>query len=90
MRKFELSDPEFEILKRFFKELEHHHACAGCNDFEIESTPEMNLVVGLAEARWHRLAGEEAPTKIDVHDGKVHSMDFIIREYIESSIGITE
>ena len=88
MRKFELEDEEFEILKGFFKNVENSQANASCNDFEIESTPEMNLVVALAEARWHRLAGAEAPTSVELREGKVHSMDFILREYLESLLGI--
>ena len=83
-------DVETQLLKRLLQDLLDRYACAGCNDMEIESSPEMNLLVAIIEKDWNDRNGvpEEDRSELHVADGKIQTMDFMVLDHFLNKFGI--
>ena len=94
MKTVELLDVEVQLLEKLFKDLEDKYAYAGCNDFEIESTPEMNLLVAIVEKDWEDRAGvpEEARSEVHFNDqGDITTSDFMVLEHFQRKfVGVAQ
>ena len=91
MKKIDFSDVELELLKRLFQDLGDRYTCAGCNEMDITSTPEMNLLVATIEDEWYEQARVPKEERIELGfspDGKIRTMDSIILGYFERKFGL--
>ncbi len=91
MKTVELLDVEVQLLKQLLGDLSNRYACASCNELEIESSPEMRLLVAIIETGWsdrNNVPNEDRLGVDHTPEGKITTMDFMVLEHFQKKLGI--
>ncbi len=91
MKIVNLMGVEVQLLEKLLGDLEEKYACAGCNDFSVENTPEMRLMVGIIEAEWENRVGVPKEDRRELSfdaQGNIMTMDSMVLEYFQRRFGI--
>ncbi len=95
MNTIHLTDTENILLKKLLGELDNLYACAACNDFVVESTPEMASLVATIQEAWENENGvpkeDRNPFPVEHKEGgKIETMDFEVLRYFLKKFGLEE
>lgn len=72
--------PEYKILANLLEMASDEFSNHGCNDYELDDTPENRALMDLA-LRWNAPNGPEEEWETRTYQGKIITMDYFLMSY---------
>ena len=81
----DLKPNELTLIAGFLDDYGSRLANDGCNDFELDDTPQNRALVGAA-MKWNDPTDQTDPTDLFLHDGKILTHNSMLVGYLRSLV----